>query len=310
MKRLKASIPILVIYILWGGVSLAVYWAGRRVPVPADIQGLVFVLTALLFVLFGFCLTTYYLLYGWRRLSEFPGMYAAWVLVSVALTFFLYFVGQHLEIGRSMIFIINTANLFVFANLIGALIVKPLKRPAELIILCVVLAFSDLFSVLSGPTRVIVKSVKAYYESGMQGPAPAGDFLLIKSPAFGTEVLQPVFGVSDWIIIVFLSAAAFKFGINDNLAGKGLSVMARERRMVFYLPVAGIGLLLAAAAAHLLNVFIPVLPIMAVVYISYLLIFHPSARQLKKTDWWLMGGFAGGMLCLLALGLVMTGQAG
>lgn len=307
---LQASIPILVIYLLWGGISFAIYWTGRYLPVSGDIQGLVLILTVLLFILLGFCLTTYYLLFGWQRLDTRPGIHAAWVLACLVLVFFLYFVGQHLEIRRSTIFIINTANLFVFANLIGALITKPLKRPAELIILCVVLAFSDLFSVLSGPTRAIIKSVTVYYEGGMQGPAPAGDFLLLKCPAPGMETLQPVFGVSDWIIIVFLSAAAFKFNINDNLAGKGLSAMAGERRMAFYLPVAGLGLLTAITAAKLLNVFIPVLPIMALVYIGYILMFYPSARRLKKTDWWLMGGFAGGMLGLLALGLVMTGHAG
>ena len=307
MKTLQASIPILAIYALWMGISLAIHWMGRQLAVSADMQGLLVILSALLFIFLGFSLTTYYLLYGWPRLDANPGMYAAWVLASMALAPFLYLMGQHLAIGRSMIFILNTANLFVFANLIGALIIKPLKRPAELIILCVVLALSDLFSVISGPTRVIVKSVKAYYEGGMQGPAPPGDFLLIKFPAPGTAMLQPVFGVSDWIIIVFLSAAAFKFGMNDNLAGKGLSAMAHRSRMGFYVPVAGIGLLLAMAAANLLNIFIPVLPMIALVFIGYLLIFHPSARRLKKTDWWLMGGFAGGMLCLLGLGFFMTG---
>ena len=307
MKTLQASIPILAIYALWMGVSLAIHWMGRQLAVSADMQGLLVILSALLFIFLGFSLTTYYLLHGWPRLDAHPGMYAAWVLASLALALFLYLMGQHLAIGRSMIFILNTANLFVFANLIGALIIKPLKRPAELIILCVVLALSDLFSVISGPTRVIVKSVKAYYEGGMQGPAPPGDFLLIKFPAPGTEMLQPVFGVSDWIIIVFLSAAAFKFGMNDNLAGKGLSAMAHRRRMGFYVPVAGIGLLLAMAAANLLNIFIPVLPMIALVFIGYLLIFHPSARRLKKTDWWLMGGFAAGMLCLLGAGLFITG---
>jgi len=307
MKKRQASIPILAIYVLWGGASYIIYQIGREQLVPSGFQGSLFVLAALLLILFGFFLTAYYLLYGWPRLDTRPGLYAGWVFASLALAFFLYFVGQRLAIGRSVIFIINTANLFVFANLIGALIVKPLKRPAELIILCVVLALSDLFSVISGPTRAIVKSVTAYYEGGMQGPAPPGDFLLFKFPVPGADMLQPVFGVSDWIIIVFLSASAFKFGMNDNLAGKGLSVMAHKRRMAFYFPVAGLGLLLAMAVANLLNVFIPVLPIIALVYIGYLLIFYPSARKLEKTDWWLMGGFAGGMLCLLGLGLFMTG---
>ena len=307
MKRLQISKPIFILYFLWIAASYAIYRLGLELPDPGSLQIFLFPLFALIFVIFGFLLTTYYLVCGKHRLDSHPRLRAGWLLFSLLLTVFLYAVGQRLEIGRPALFIINTANLFVLANLVGALLVKALRRPAELVILCVVVALADLFSILSGPTRAIVKSVKTYYEGGMKGPAPAGDFLLIKFPVAGFGTLHPVFGVSDWIIIVFLSAAALKFGINDNLAGKGLSAMDRAGRVSFYFPVAGFGLLLAMAAANLLDLFIPVLPLIAVVYIVYLLLYYPASRQLKKTDWLLMAGFSAGMGFLLALGFFMTG---
>ena len=307
MKKLQASIPILAIYCLWIAISCALYLIGLKLPELGSLRGLLFPLVILLFIILGFFLTSYFLIYGWRRLTAQPGVYTAWLIFSLFLSLLLYSAGQGLAIWRPGIFIVNTANLFVFANLVGTLIVSPLNRTAELIILCVVVALADLFSVLSGPTRAIVKSVKTYYEGGMKGPAPPGDFLLIKFPIPGAVDLQPVFGVSDWIIIVFLSTAAFKFGINDNLAGKGLKAMKAADRLSFYFPVAGLGLVLAMAAANIFGVFLPVLPLIALVYIVYMLVFYPSSRRLGKTDWWLMFGFAAVMLCLFGLGVMVAG---
>ncbi len=306
MKKIQACIPIFNIYCLWIIISYGVYWLVCEMPVSAIAYMVLSLLVTLFFILLGFALTAYYLIYGRRRLDAYPGIRLGWLLFSLMLAVLIYSLGQRLQIWRPVLFSINTANLFVFANLVGAFIVKPLKRMPELIILCVVVAFADLSSVLSGPTRSIVESIKTYYGGGMKGPAPPGDFLLIKLPAPGAVHLQPVFGVSDWIIIVFLSAAAFKFAINDNLAGRGLPEMDQTNRVSFYFPVAGFGLLLAMTAARLFELFIPVLPLIALVYIAYILIFYPSSRRLRKTDWWLMGGFVAVMSCLLGLGIILT----
>jgi len=159
---------------------------------------------------------------------------------------------------------------------------------------------------LRGPTREIVEVVKAYYQGDMAGPPPAADFLLVKIPAFGLDHLQPLFGVSDWIIIVFLSAAAARFRINDNLVGRGAFEMIEAGRVLFYFPLAGAGLAAALFAAMLLNRFVPALPVIAGMFICFLLIRYPAARQLKRSDWRVLGVFCGVMLALLLLALIMT----
>jgi hypothetical protein len=209
-------------------------------------------------------------------------------------------------IGTPVFYTFYTANLLVFANLLGVWIVTPLKREAELVIVCLAMALADLFSYIRGPTRQFVISLQAYYESGQLGPPPASDFLLIKVPLPGLPHLQPLFGVSDWIIIVFLSAAAAKFRINDNLAGKSLAVMRDNQRPSLYFPVAAAGLLLAISAAVFLDRFVPVLPVIAVLFVFFLLMRRPAARQLTRADWRLMGIFSAVMLALLGAGLLLT----
>jgi hypothetical protein len=88
------------------------------------------------------------------------------------------------------------------------------KRPAEIIPLGVVAALADLFSMLSGPTKHMAEEISTYYVSGMEGIPPFVDSLLIKIPLLGAGTLVPLFGVSDWIIVVFLTAAANKFELN------------------------------------------------------------------------------------------------
>ncbi len=227
------------------------------------------------------------------------------MLFAFAFSLMLFLAGDALPFGAAGLSILNTANLFVFANLLGTWMVKPLRRPAELIILCVVLFLSDLFSLLKGPTRRIIKDLVVYYEKGMPGPAPAGDFLLIKAVVPGADKLQPVFGVSDWIVLVFLCAAACKLGINDNLAGRSLRAMELCGSMSVYFPVAGMGLLIAVAAAMVLDVFVPALPIVASIFSAFILVRCPASRKLRKTDWLLIMVFSAVMLSLLGVAYVI-----
>lgn len=268
-------------------------------------QRILFPFFLLLFIFFAFRQTGYFILQASPRLDAYPGVRAGWLLFSFALGLLLLLAGQRLPFGGAGLPILNTANLFVFANLLGTWMVKPLRRPAELIILCVVLFLSDLFSLLKGPTRRIIEDLTAYYETGMSGPPPAGDFLLVKTVVPGAYELQPVFGVSDWIVLVFLSAAACKLGVNDNLAGQSLRKMEARGRISVYFPVAGAGLLIAVAAAMGFNVFVPALPIVAAVFAAYILVLDPSSRKLQKKDWRLIMAVSAVMLSLLGVGYVI-----
>jgi len=68
----------------------------------------------------------------------------------------------------------------------------------------------------------------------MLGAPPFVDYLLVKIAMPGFEALMPVFGISDWIIIAFLSAATCKFNMNDNLIGKSISEI--KKTSVFFSP--------------------------------------------------------------------------
>jgi len=223
------------------------------------------------------------------------------ILAVLAACCLMVLAARHWEITNPFFYMVYTANLLVFANILGAWIVIALRREAELILVCMVMAIADLFSILQGPTRSIVASIETYYRSGMSGPPPAGDFLLIKIPAPGLENLQPLFGVSDWIIVAFLSAAAFRFRINDNLFGPGLSRMEASGKMNVYFPLACAGLVAAVFAAVLLDRFFPALPLVAGVFVSGLLIRCPAARRLTSYDFRLMALFASGMLIVFIM---------
>jgi hypothetical protein len=165
---------------------------------------------------------------------------------------------------------------------------------------------ADLFSALAGPTREVVSELHAYYQGGMEGPVPAAEFLLIKIAVPGFESLVPLFGVADWIMVVFLAAAAAKFRMNDNVAGPGLGSMVEKGRPRLYVPVAASGLILAVLLAQGLNIFLPALPVVAMVFLGYILFRYPQVRALRYSDWaaiLLVSGIAAGLIAIRFQGL-------
>jgi hypothetical protein len=101
----------------------------------------------------------------------------------------------------------------------------------------------------------------------------------------GVDHLVPVFGVADVVILAFLVAAAHKFRLDDNLLGRPLAEVQGRRRLARWFPAAGAGLFLALLAAHSFNLFIPALPVMAVLFLGYTLPRHPKMRMLRSREW-------------------------
>lgn len=308
-KTIKGLSFLAGMYGAWVAVSFAVYGISRLLPqdimVDPRLSSLLFSAAALFFLVVGFQLNSIYLVFAESVFKDRLKARLLCLAAVVAAAGLMFLAARHWLIVSPFFYMIYTANLIVFANLLGVWIITPLKREAEIIMVCVVMAIADLFSMLRGPTREIVEVVKAYYQGDMAGPPPAADFLLVKIPAFGLDHLQPLFGVSDWIIIVFLSAAAARFRINDNLAGRGPFEMIEAGRVSFYFPLAGAGLAAALFAAMLLNRFVPALPVIAACFAVFVLIRYPAARQLRRSDWLVLGVFCGIMLALLLLAVMM-----
>jgi len=292
--------PIGAIYGLWFLVCFMIF----QLPLPIIRGGttlsdlyhhVILPLSTVFFILLASLSTAAFMVYAEPSLKRNRVLRHFTVLFTVALGVGLFMLVRHTGNGGAVLFIIASANLIVFANLIGALIVTPLERPAELILLCVVMSLVDFFSVFAGPTKWIAESVKQYYESGMKGEVPIGDFLLVKIAVPGLGQLVPVFGIADWIIVSFFSAAVVKFGMKDNLFGQGLEVMVKNKRLSMYFPLASLGLVVAVLSAQALGLFLPALPVIAFFFLAYLLVRYPDARKLTKKDWILVFSFAGGM---------------
>lgn len=204
---------------------------------------------------------------------------------SLALSAGLFLLSGRPGISFNTVMLINSATLFVLALLLGSWMVVPLKRAAELVPVCAVMTAADLFSVLGGPSRGMAMDIAAYYGGGRLGPVPAADFLLLKVAVPGMPVLVPVFGVADWIMVVFLAATAARFGLDDNLTGHGLDTMVAAGRTRPYLGVPVVGLGLAVLLARGSGVFLPALPVVAAVFLGYVLVRYPGVRRLRLSDW-------------------------
>jgi hypothetical protein len=81
----------------------------------------------------------------------------------------------------------------------------------------------------------------------------------------GKADLLPVFGVSDWIMVVFFAIVAARHEVNDNLLGFAGEEQARRGRVGCYLPVSVLALFLAMTLAQTTGLFIPALPVIALV---------------------------------------------
>jgi hypothetical protein len=303
-KKLQIISHPVRIFLQWTGVSALLYLVAQGMPQAFSGNAFTRLFYLLLLLFFGSRQVRNFLLSEGYDIKDRHGFICTCLLLSILLTAFFYTAARLGWLPLPFLFILNTANLFTAASLAGLWIIKPLKRSTELVILCLVLALSDLFSVLGGPSRQIVDAVKTYYEGGMTGSPPLGDFLLIKFPVPGAGHLMPVFGVSDWIVVVFLSAAARKLAIDDNVAGKSLHAMDAGKRAQSYFPAAAAGLLLAVWTANILNRFIPALPIVSLVFVGWLLLFHPPARDFRRKEWALLAWAAGLLLTILAVGLL------
>ncbi|RJP45717.1 MAG: hypothetical protein C4548_04285 [Desulfobacteraceae bacterium] len=299
----RVSFVIIAIHAAWIGVSLVFLGAVNGLSSDGITPGLLVAPAVFVHICLAALATAFFMVYASEPLRDRHRLRLGFIGFSILLTVVIFALSRRLEPGSHIplwsLKTLNTANLIVFANLLGSWITAPLKRPAEMVPLCAVVTLADLFSVFKGPSRKIIESLTVYYETGMVGPPPVADFLLLKITVPGIGESMPVFGVSDWIIIAFFSAAAVKFGFNDNLAGKSITDMQSHRRIGFYLPVSVIGLFLAVLAAQALGVFIPALPVVVTFYMLDMMIRCPDARKIKRSDWLATGGAAFMMISLM-----------
>lgn len=272
MQRTNLYI-IPIFYLSWILFSLGLNWAGHWIPFSVSgVASYLFMFTALL-LLSG--LTGLYRQQIEPQLQQSQLLRIGGLFAGLLLSAGIYILVAKLALRSDLISAFHTANLLFLACLLGHWLVIPLKRPAELVPLCLVMSLVDIYSVFKGPTKSLTNDLSNYYSSGQSGAPPFIDYILVKFPMPGQAGLQPVFGISDWILIAMLSAAAAKFGMSDNLFG---------RRSLPYLSVAVIGLIISIMLAREANLYLPALPLVALFFLSMMAFRHPEIRQLTRNE--------------------------
>ena len=289
-----------LIYLTWALASYAAFFSGNLFSGSTLSVTIIDSLITVGFIFFASFITLNFIHYVESQICGSTPVR----LVLLGTTGFIFFACYLIVVvsgyKSNIVYSISTANLIVFACLTGNWITIPVKRAAEIIPLCVVVALCDMFSVFAGPTKHMVEGIIKYYEGGMAGTPPFVDFLLVKIPLSESDAFVPLFGVSDWIIIVFLIAAAKKFNMNDNTIGRGIGTVKKSPRVLFF-PIASAGLCFAIVVARVGNLFIPALPFVVVLYLCFMLIKYPEMRKLTKAELVPMAAFSVVIISLMVL---------
>ena len=164
--------------------------------------------------------------------------------------------------------VMKSASLLLVATLVGAALARYLHRLWQIVPVCVVMTLADSVSWLMGPTSGFARQIEKYYRT-LDGAPTLIDFFLVKLAFPGVVNLSPVFGISDWIMVVFFAMVARQHGIDDNLIGGSGESIARRGWIGAYLPVPVAALFLAGLLAQMTDLFIPALPVVALVMLCW-----------------------------------------
>ncbi|PLY00781.1 MAG: hypothetical protein C0622_08300 [Desulfuromonas sp.] len=155
---------------------------------------------------------------------------------------------------------LKSALLLLTAALVGATLARYVNRLWEILPLALAMALADFLSWFAGPTANFAQQIETWYREPI-GPPPAIDMVLVKMAFPGSANLLPVFGISDWIMVVFFACVAQRFQINNNL----LRLKSTANNRVPYLPLSAAALLAVILFAQLSGHFIPALPLIAAI---------------------------------------------
>jgi len=195
------------------------------------------------------------------------GFYLFWGAVLAFAVWLLNRPGLHTDL-QPLLAVVRSGLLLLVATLTGAALARYLNRLWEVVPVCLVMTLADFFSWLYGPTASFTRVIADYYRAPA-GPPPLVDMLLVKLAFPGPAGMAPVFGISDWIMVVFFAIVARRHGINDNLLGTPGERLARRGRVGAYLPVPVAALFAAVALAQWSGLFIPALPVIALVMLAW-----------------------------------------
>lgn len=171
-------------------------------------------------------------------------------------------------VWQPLLIVIKSGLLLLVATVTGAALARYVQRLWELVPICIVMTLADFASWLYGPTAVFTQQIEQY-QLTPEAPPPLVDMILIKLAFPGATGLAPLFGISDWIMVVFFAIVAQRFAVNDNLIGISGASLARQGKIGRYLPVSVVALFIATICAQVTGLFIPALPLIALIMLLW-----------------------------------------
>jgi len=195
------------------------------------------------------------------------GFYLFW---GVFLGLLVWLINQFTPVGlwQPLVDTLKSGLLLLVATLTGAVLARYVTKLWEVLPICLVMTLADFASLLIGPTAQFAETIREHYLAP-DGTPPLIDMVLVKLAFPGPPGLAPVFGLSDWIMVVFFVSVAQRFGINDNLIGAAGEKLAQQGRFGRYLPVSVVALLVAVLLAQSTGLFIPALPVIALIVLLW-----------------------------------------
>lgn len=249
---------LIVGHLLWTGAILLLWLSGRMfVNAPFWCSG---IFIALQLYAAAQLLLPALLLHPEDRTR---GFYLFWCLTLLLIIWLinqlpLTGIWQHLLTG------LKSGLLLLVATITGAVLARYVRRLWEVVPIALVMTLADFSSWLYGPTAGFTRQIRQYYLTP-EGQPPFIDMILIKLALPGAAGLAPIFGISDWIMVVFFAIVARRHRVNDNLLSTPGETLAQTGRSGRYLPVSVFALFVATILAQGLGIFIPALPLIALI---------------------------------------------
>lgn len=248
-------------HLLWSGAIFALWGSGRLIETSPWWAG---AFVALQLYAAAQLLLPALLLHPEKRTRSF---YLLWG-TTLGLCIWLINRLPDISLWQPLLAAIKSGLLLFVATVTGAALARYVHRLWEIIPICIVMTLADFASWLYGPTAAFTRQIKDYYVTP-EGPPPLVDMILVKLALPGATGLAPLFGIADWIMVVFFAIVARRFGINDNLIGASGESLAKQGKIGRYLPVPIVALFVATILAQATGLFIPALPLIALIMLLW-----------------------------------------
>jgi hypothetical protein len=249
-------------HLLWSAAILALGWSGSRLEAALPWWSGVFIALQL-FAAAQLLLPAL----GFMAEDRSRGFYLFWGFL-LALSIWLVNQWSSVGIWEPLLTAVKSGLLLLVATLIGAALARYVHRLWELAPICLVMSLADLFSWRFGPTATFTQDLQHYYLTG-KGEPPLVDMVLVKLAFPGQVGLAPLFGISDWIMVVFFAIVNRRYGLNDNLIGAAGVTLAHRGGIGRYLPLSVVALYFATMLAQTTGFFVPALPLIAVIMLLW-----------------------------------------